>query len=89
MRVCRVIGFVVATAKHAALEGRRILVVSPESGRGDPTVPMQLAVDGVGAGVGDEVVVSESGAAGSRATGLEYPPVRSVVVGIVDEVGAS
>ncbi len=89
MRVCRVIGFVVATAKHTALEGRRILVVSPVEGRGDPTVPMQLAVDGVGAGVGDEVIVSESGAAGSRATGLEYPPVRSVVVGIVDEVGDS
>ena len=87
MRVCKVIGHVVATAKHPALEGRKILVVSPVAGRGDPTVPMQLAVDGVGAGIGSEVLVSESGAAGSKATGLEYPPVRSVIVGIVDEVG--
>ena len=89
MRVCRVIGYVVSTAKHPALEGRKILVVSPVEGRGDPTVAMQLAIDGVGAGVGDEVVISESGAAGSRATGLAYPPVRSVVVGIVDEIGES
>ena len=89
MRLCRVIGYVVCTAKHPALEGRKILVVSPVEGRGDPTVPMQLAADAVGAGVGDEVVISESGAAGSRVTGLAYPPVRSVVVGIVDAVGES
>ena len=48
---------------------------------------MQLAVDGVGAGIGSEVLVSESGAAGSLVTGLEYPPVRSVIVGIVEHVG--
>lgn len=89
MRVCKVIGHVVATAKHPVLEGRKILVVSPVAERGDPLVPMQLAVDGVGAGIGNEVMVSESGAASAQVTGLEYPPVRSVVVGIVDRVGRS
>ena len=84
MRVCKVIGHVVATVKHPSLEGRTILAVSESPGRGDPTVPMQLAVDGVGAGVGDEVMVSESGAAGADVTGIQYPPVRSVVVGIID-----
>ena len=84
MRVCRVIGHVVATAKHPALEGGKIMVISGVEGRGDPTVPMQLAVDGVGAGVGSEVIVTESGAAGSQVTGIQYPPVRSVIVGIVD-----
>ena len=87
MRVCRVTGHVVCTAKHPALEARKILVVSPLPGKGDPTVPMQLAVDGVGAGIGDEVLVTESGAAGSQVTGRKYPPVRSVIVGIVDKVG--
>jgi ethanolamine utilization protein EutN len=87
MRVCKVIGYVVSTAKHPCLESRKILVVAALAGRGDPTVPMQLAVDGVGAGIGNEVIVSESGAAGRQVTGLEYPPVRSVIVGIVDAVG--
>ena len=87
MKLCKVIGYVVSTAKHPALEARKILVVSPVAGRGDPTVPMQLAVDGVGAGIGSEVMVTESGSAGSQVTGLEYPPVRSVIVGIVDKVG--
>ena len=84
MKLCRVIGRVVATSKHPALEGRTILVLKPSAGRGDPAEPMQLAIDGVGAGVGDEVIVSESGGAGRQVTGIEYPPVRSVIVGIVD-----
>ena len=84
MKVCRVIGRVISTSKHPALEGKKILVLLPVEGKGDPAEPMQLAVDGVGAGPGDEVIVSESGAAGRLVTGVEYPPVRSVIVGIVD-----
>ena len=84
MRVCRVIGQVVSTVKHPVLMGRTILVILPSEGRGDPAVPMQLAVDGVGARRGDEVIVGESGAAGSEVTGVDYPPIRSVIVGIVD-----
>ncbi|MBT4503486.1 MAG: EutN/CcmL family microcompartment protein [Gemmatimonadetes bacterium] len=84
MKLCRVIGHVVATSKHSSLEGRTILVVRPEEGRGDMGEAMQLAIDGVGAGLGSEVIVTESGAAGRDITGCEYPPVRSVIVGIVD-----
>ena len=82
--MCRVIGHVVSTSKHAVLEGRKILVVTQVEGKGDPTEAMQLAVDGVGAGIGSQVIVTESGAAGSQVIGVEYPPVRSVIVGIVD-----
>ena len=84
MKLCRVIGCVVSTSKHPALEGRTLLVLRPVPGRGDPSEPMQVAVDAVGAGVGAEVIVTESGAAGREVTGQKYPPVRSVIVGIVD-----
>jgi microcompartment protein CcmK/EutM len=46
---------------------------------------MQLALDGVGAGIGSLVLVTESGTAGSQITGWEQPPARSVIVGIIDE----
>ena len=82
--MCKVIGHVVSTSKHPSLEGKKILVVEPLEGKGDPTEAMQLAIDGVGAGLGSEVIVTESGAAGRQVTGIEYPPVRSVIVGIVD-----
>ena len=84
MRVCRVLGHVVATAKHPAIQGKKILVVTASPGRGDPATPMGLAVDGVGAGIGNEVLVVESGEAGSQVTGVDHAPVRSVIVGIVD-----
>lgn len=84
MKLCTVIGRVVATSKHPCLEGRTLLLLRAATGRGDPAEPVQVAVDGIGARVGDEVIVSESGAAGRQVTGMEYPPVRSVIVGIVD-----
>ena len=80
MRVARVIGNVVAVEHHPALDRRRILVVDD----GDGAAALQLAVDAVGAGPGCRVLVADSGAAGSAVTGLEFPPVRSVVVGILD-----
>jgi|TARA_B100000809_G_C15116412_1_gene522630 microcompartment protein CcmK/EutM len=81
MRVCTVIGTVVATTHHCALGGKKILVVDDGDGAAGG---VQLAVDAVGAGTGCRVLVSDSGAAGSDVTGLESPPVRSVIVGIVD-----
>ena len=84
MRLCKVIGYVVTTVKHPILEGKKLLVVSGLEGLNDPTVPMQLAIDGVGAGIGSQVVVSESGIAGGLVTGIKAPPVRSVIVGIID-----
>ena len=79
MKRCRVIGHVTANAKHAVLFGQKIMVVKPEG-----VGPLQLALDGVGAGIGSLVLVSESGTAGSQVTGWEYPPARSVIVGIID-----
>ena len=82
MRMARVIGNVVAGEHHPALDHRRILVVDDGDGGA-----LQLAVDAVGAGSGCRVLVADSGAAGSEVTGLEFPPVRSVVVGILDARG--
>lgn len=64
-----------------SLARRKILVLS--DGGGDDA-PLQLAIDAVGAGIGTQVLVSESGAAGAEATGIEYPPIRSVVVAMID-----
>ena len=80
MKRCRVIGHVVANAKHPVLEGQKIMVVKQE-----PEGPMQLALDGVGAGIGSLVIVSESGTAGAHVTGWDFPPARSVIVGIIDD----
>lgn len=82
MRVCRVVGHVVASSKHPVLAGQKIMVVRPEGEEGGA---LQVAVDGVQAGIGNRVLVVQSGAAGAAVTGAKQPPCRSVIVGIIDE----
>ncbi len=84
MRRCRVIGNVVSSSKHPSLAGKKLLVVRHHEETGDPEPAIGVAVDGVGAGVGDDVLVSDSGVAGRAVSGIEHPPLRSVIVGIVD-----
>ncbi len=81
MKICTVIGQVVSNSKHPLLEGQKIMVMKAEGEDGG----LQVAVDGVQAGVGCKVIVAQSGAAGAELTGVEWPLFRSVIVGIVDE----
>ncbi len=78
-------GTVVATEHHPVLGGKKVLIVDDGDGGSGG---VQLAVDAVGAGHGCRVLVSDSGAAASDVTGLDFPPLRSVIVGIIDEVDA-
>lgn len=82
----RVVGDVVATVKHRALANRKLLLVQPLTGDGQPTGRPTIAVDAVDAGVGDHVLVVDEG--NSAAQVLERPrgPIRTVVVGVVDEI---
>jgi ethanolamine utilization protein EutN len=84
MRVARVVGTVVGSVKHPQMHGRRLLVLQPlelgELSGGDPLI----AVDVTGVGVGEEVLFVDDGAAARTILG-SVGPVRSVVVGVVDE----
>jgi microcompartment protein CcmK/EutM len=82
----RVVGDVVATIKHRALEGRKLLVVQPLTGEGTPTGRPTIAVDVVDAGVGDHVLVVDEGNSAAQVLAVPRGPVRTVVVGVVDEV---
>jgi microcompartment protein CcmK/EutM len=86
MVIGRVIGTLVATRKHRKFDGAKLLLVQPlnldDSARGAP----MLAVDGVGAGVHEKVLVVLEGRAAGEALGRRGTPVDAAVVGIVDEV---
>jgi ethanolamine utilization protein EutN len=86
MFLARVIGDVVSTVKHEALDGLKLLVIERVSPSGEPLGDSLLAVDSVQAGVGDSVLVVDEGGSASMVTGLEEPPIRTVIVGIVDNV---
>ena len=80
-----VIGTATATLRHASMRGWRLLVVQPllADGRtpdGDPL----LAVDALGAGVGETVIVSSDGRGTRELLQSDTTPVRWSVIGIPD-----
>ena len=86
MFLARVTGEVVATIKHPHLAARKLLLVAPEPTPGRPVLPPVIAVDTVDAGVGDRVLVADEGNAAAQVLGQPRGPVRTVIVGVVDEV---
>ena len=81
----RVMGTATATVKHASMEGWKLLVVQPfeadgTSPDGDPV----LAVDSLGAGIGETVIVSSDGRGTRELLGANNTPVRWSVIGIPD-----
>ncbi len=86
MLIARVVGTVVSTRKHHKFEGAKLMLVQPlnldESARGAAI----LAVDGVGAGVDEKVLIVLEGRAAGEALGKKAAPVDAAIIGIIDHV---
>jgi ethanolamine utilization protein EutN len=86
MTLGRVIGTVVSTVKLKALSGHKILMVQPVDPQGQDSGGVTLALDSVQAGVGDTVLIIDEGNSARMIVGDSMAPVRTMVVGIVDQV---
>ena len=86
MYVGQVAGTVVATIKHEAFRGRKLLLVDRLGLDDQPTGEYDICVDTVQAGVGDKVLVLDEGNGARQVLRFTEAPVRAVIVGIVDEV---
>ncbi|HXG57440.1 MAG TPA: EutN/CcmL family microcompartment protein [Thermoanaerobaculia bacterium] len=82
----RVIGEIHGTIKHRFYETRRMLIVEKTSPDGAPSGDYLIAVDSVGAGADEWVLVNDEGNGARQIFDAKDAPVRSVVVGIVDRV---
>jgi microcompartment protein CcmK/EutM len=82
----RVVGQVVATVKRPQFDGATLLLVQPETPQGQPFGTTLLAIDSVGAGVSERVLVVLEGRAAGDALGRKLSPVDAAIIGIVDEV---
>jgi ethanolamine utilization protein EutN len=81
----RVVGHATATVKHPSMEGAKLLLVMAlqadgRSIEGDPI----LVVDTLGAGIGEEVMVTSDGIGARELLGSNTSPVRWSVLGIRD-----
>ena len=86
MQLARVIGTVVSTQKHRKFEGAKLLLVQPTNPDDTPRGTAFLAIDGVGAGVGEKVLVVLEGRAAGEALGKKAAPVDAAIVGIIDAI---
>jgi microcompartment protein CcmK/EutM len=86
VQLARVVGTLVATQKHRKLHGAKLLLVQPVTPEGRDRGASLLAIDSVGAGVGERVLVVIEGKAAGQALGRRAAPVDAAIVGIVDEV---
>jgi len=64
-----------------------MLVLDKLDAAGEPTGGYVIAIDTVGAGYGEKVIMLDEGNGARQILGVAGMPVRSVVVGIVDDVG--
>jgi microcompartment protein CcmK/EutM len=85
MIIARVVGAAVASVKLDALKAGKLLVVCPADAQGNVTGGAFLAVDLVGAGDGELVIISQ-GSSARMATGQNTSPADAAIIGILDSL---
>ena len=85
----RVTGSIVSTIHHPIVEGRTLLVAERLDQNGRPTGGYIIAVDAIGAGQGETVLILDEGSGARQILANDAAPVRSIVVGIVDALDTS
>jgi ethanolamine utilization protein EutN len=86
MILARVKGEVVATIKHPAYNNRRMLLLDRINPDGKEPGGYLVAIDSVDAGVGQTVLIVDEGNSARQIVGDPQAPIRSVIIGIVDEI---
>ena len=87
MILCKVLGTVIATEHHKAFDARKLLVVQPLDEAKKPIGKSFIATDHTSsAGQGDVVLVLREGNGVRQILKDKTLPIRSLIVGIVDEV---
>jgi ethanolamine utilization protein EutN len=84
MQLGEVFGQAVSTVKHPTLKGWKLLVVQLLTAKGKPDGEPILAIDSLGAGLGERVLLSNDGAGARQLVGHKDSPVRWMVMGICD-----
>ncbi len=87
MLLAKVVGPVVMSVKHPALSQEKILLLQPCDATGKASGTKFMAIDRAQAGEGDQVLVLREGSGVRQILKSNEPlPIRSLIVGIVDQV---
>ncbi len=88
MQLAKIVGNLVSTHKNEKLVGKKLLIVQPIDEELVPFGNEMVAVDGVGAGIGDTVLILNEGGSARMITNATspYSPIELCVAGIVDSI---
>ena len=86
MFIADVVGNVTSPVQIPILDGRTLLLVQPLTPRGETAGNARIAIDTVGAGDGDRVLVIDEGNSGRQILGTPDAPVKTLVVGVIDYI---
>ena len=89
MVLARVLGPVVATARHPAFAGHTLLLCQPVDERGAEVGQQLIAVDHAQAGKGDLVLLLREGNGVRQVLRQKNAPIRTVIAAVVDQVEAA
>jgi ethanolamine utilization protein EutN len=86
MILALVVGNVTSPIQIPDLDARTLLLVQPITPTGEHSTNARIAIDTVGAGEGDRVLIIDEGNSGRQILSLTGAPVKTLVVGVVDQV---
>jgi len=86
MIIGKVCGAIHSTINHKFYDNRKLLVVDKLHPNGKPTGDYLIALDSVGAGSGETVLVIDEGNSARSIVKDDMAPLRSIIVGIIDDI---
>lgn len=86
MIIGKVCGTIHSTINHPFYDGKRLLVVDKLDPFKKPTGKYLIAIDSVDAGVGETVLMIDEGNSARQIVGESNAPLRSIIIGIVDDI---
>ena len=84
MHLARVLGKVISSDKYACYQGRKLMFVQRVSLDNKPIGAPTIAIDYVGAGEGETVILGAAPGLASKVFGIPPAPMRELIMGIVD-----
>jgi len=82
----KVVGEIYSTINHPFYNGKKLLVIDKLNPSNNRPIDYIIAVDSVDAGVGETVLVVDEGNSARQVVNDNSAPIRSIVVGIIDEI---
>jgi microcompartment protein CcmK/EutM len=86
MYIAKVIGDVVSSIKFETLHAQKLLLVQPVDPDGTESGEPLIAIDMVDSGRGDVVLIVDQGTATRTVMAVQYPTVRTLILGVVDRI---